>query len=521
MLSISNLSQQLHAFSPVTLRLLEPECKLSQTRNGLPATELPLEYTAYIAGPEELKKLSLLSELPPHILYLIIPDSDGCIPDTAGTLENCLLLPPDTSRTALYRTLRTLFWKEQRIDEAYRRFSCCLLERASLDKIMEIAEEVLENPLFLSDTSTRVLKFSNTNSLRNVEDELIRCILKHGFVLPKYFQKYNYNTLLTTIEQSSGAFFLKSEYEEKRDRIIVKLHVNGRYFGWLVLYPLHGEFQEGDCEIMDILANVLSLELERNKIGFSLSCRENLLMDLLSGQLSSPEEFCKRAESFDWIPGTDFYIMAIAFKDRALSSEKARTITVYKNHLALIYPTYKAVCVNNMLFLLLETDNLEAAASNLENFFKSYHLVVGCSEHFSNLMDFKKYCEEARDILRVGTQMNPEESVYQYSDYYLYYLVSVLKKNGDLKSFCLPELFPLIRSDLENNTCYIETIQAYLRSRNTLTAAGELHIHRNTLNYRLQKIEELTKLNLNKGDDLHKLWLSFLILEAEPSLVQE
>ena len=61
----------------------------------------------------------------------------------------------------------------------------------------------------------------------------------------------------------------------------------------------------------------------------------------------------------------------------------------------------------------------------------------------------------------------------------------------------------------------METLRTYLRSRNIVTAAGELHIHRNTMNYRIQKIEEITHLNLNEGNDLYKLWFSLLILEMK------
>ncbi len=78
-----------------------------------------------------------------------------------------------------------------------------------------------------------------------------------------------------------------------------------------------------------------------------------------------------------------------------------------------------------------------------------------------------------------------------------------------------PDVSMLLQYDKENNSCYMETLRTYLRSRNIVTAAGELHIHRNTMNYRIQKIEEITHLNLNEGDDLYKLWFSLLILEMK------
>ena len=49
--------------------------------------------------------------------------------------------------------------------------------------------------------------------------------------------------------------------------------------------------------------------------------------------------------------------------------------------------------------------------------------------------------------------------------------------------------------------------------------AEHLNIHRNTLIYRLDKFKELTNLDLSEGDDIYKLWLSFLILEVSPDIV--
>lgn len=405
-----------------------------------------------------------------------------------------------------------------RIARAHYRLTSCLLERAPLEAILAAAEEVLGNPLFLSDTSTRVLKFSSLEKLREVDDELIQCVIRHGFVLSDYFEKYDYASLLPLIEKNEKAFLQTSSYETKKERLIVKLTVNRRYFGWIVAFPCNQPFREGDCQIMDILATVLSLELERNKIGFALSCRENLLMELLSGGIRSIEEFKNRAQGFDWRPGEDFYAMAITFRHDKKYPDKERTITAYKNHLGLIYPTYKSICLGNTLLLLLETADIRSVIRNLDSFFKSNQLAAGCSRHFSSVLEFKTYVDQAMEILRLGLSLKPGNHVYLYEDFYLHYAASLLARQDSLQYYCLPQLRMLLASDRENHTCYAETLRAYVKRRGAIPAAEELHIHRNTMNYRLQKITEITGLNLNEGDDLYKLWFSFLLLDMEPGL---
>ena len=79
-----------------------------------------------------------------------------------------------------------------------------------------------------------------------------------------------------------------------------------------------------------------------------------------------------------------------------------------------------------------------------------------------------------------------------------------------------PILDDLRRFDKENDTQYYETLRSYLRNeRNITKTADELIIHRTTLTYRLKKIDELTKMNLD--DDRRRLYtlLSFYFLEEK------
>lgn len=517
MLDIAGLCRCLEPFHPIKQEISEPDCDIFQICKSLSGAEPLRDHTAYILNACEISTTTLFSDL---VLYIII-QSEKDFEFQSHRPKNYCIIPGETGKEDFYQGMQKIFHKLRRIDHAYHSLSSCLLDQDSLEEILAIAEKVLGNPLFLSDTTTRVLKFSSLDSLQNVNDELIQCVVQNGFVIPEYFEKYDYSSLLPLIEKNEKAFFLKSDYEKKENRIIVKLNVNRHYFGWIVLYPCYQPLQEGDCEIMDILSRVLSLEMERNKIGFALSCRENLLMELLSGRVTSLEEFCRRAESFDWTPGGDYYVMAITFSDSGEVSGKQRTITAYKNHLGLIYPSYRSICIDNALLLLLETDDLTSVVENLESFFKTYHLSAGCSKHFTNVLRFKEYYEQAMDILHLGIRLKPEQAVYRYQDLYLYYMISELAKKGEIESYCMPEILSLIRHDQKNNTCYIETIRAYLKFRNALTTADHLHIHRNTMNYRLQKIEELTNLKLTEGDDLYQIWFSFMIFDLFPELGME
>ncbi|MCL4552202.1 MAG: helix-turn-helix domain-containing protein, partial [Candidatus Marsarchaeota archaeon] len=67
----------------------------------------------------------------------------------------------------------------------------------------------------------------------------------------------------------------------------------------------------------------------------------------------------------------------------------------------------------------------------------------------------------------------------------------------------------LIRYDQEHHGALVKTLETYLDRRcNSQAAAQILFVHINTLHYRLQKISQLTGLDLNNADHCLNLQLA-------------
>ena len=67
---------------------------------------------------------------------------------------------------------------------------------------------------------------------------------------------------------------------------------------------------------------------------------------------------------------------------------------------------------------------------------------------------------------------------------------------------------PLIECDRNKGTAYVETLRGYLDAFGHLGAAGErLHIHANTVRYRLRRIAQMTNIDLDDPDERLRLML--------------
>jgi purine catabolism regulator len=73
----------------------------------------------------------------------------------------------------------------------------------------------------------------------------------------------------------------------------------------------------------------------------------------------------------------------------------------------------------------------------------------------------------------------------------------------------------LLRYDAAHRTELVTTLAVFLRHNRSGTATSEeLHIHRQTLLYRVRRIEELSARSLGRTEDVVELWLALRALEV-------
>ena len=105
---------------------------------------------------------------------------------------------------------------------------------------------------------------------------------------------------------------------------------------------------------------------------------------------------------------------------------------------------------------------------------------------------------EAGLALDMATRLDADKPLY-YPDLSVYRLLMLLEDNPELKIFQQDILGALLEQEGKNK--FIETLEAYFEQQGNLSQTAEaLYIHRNTLTYRLDRIAEITGLDLNNSD---------------------
>ncbi|NTV89592.1 MAG: PucR family transcriptional regulator [Clostridiales bacterium] len=138
--------------------------------------------------------------------------------------------------------------------------------------------------------------------------------------------------------------------------------------------------------------------------------------------------------------------------------------------------------------------------------------ILGIGNTYQELSYMKKSFSEAEYSLKVAKLGTPGNSVYFYTDLGIYSLLYSIKDQQVLNNFMVETLGPLIEHDKVSSNQLIQTLEAFLRESGNITITSEkLFIHKNTLKYRIQKIEEITGFSLKDMQDCFKLQLALMI----------
>ncbi|ASK26636.1 CdaR family transcriptional regulator [Neisseria chenwenguii] len=114
--------------------------------------------------------------------------------------------------------------------------------------------------------------------------------------------------------------------------------------------------------------------------------------------------------------------------------------------------------------------------------------------------------QTAKTTLEVGKSRFPEQRIYNYQELVLPVLLNQLK-DGWQRRELERTLVKLKQAD--KNGLLIKTLLAWFdHNMHAAATAQSLFIHRNTLEYRLNKIAELTRLDLNQTDSRFLLYLA-------------
>jgi sugar diacid utilization regulator/putative methionine-R-sulfoxide reductase with GAF domain len=146
-------------------------------------------------------------------------------------------------------------------------------------------------------------------------------------------------------------------------------------------------------------------------------------------------------------------------------------------------------------------------------------LAAGLGRMCLGLADYEDSYAEARMALNLARRRSRAGEVLSPADLGFYGLVGRASTRESLESMVAGALGPLLEADAAGASEYVKTLNAYLVSDRRLEkTANDLHVHPNTVRYRLTKIQEMLGVSLR---DVEERFLLELALRVRASLDEQ
>jgi DNA-binding PucR family transcriptional regulator len=135
---------------------------------------------------------------------------------------------------------------------------------------------------------------------------------------------------------------------------------------------------------------------------------------------------------------------------------------------------------------------------------------IGMSKEKKDLFRMKNGFKEACQAILLGTKINSAQknTIHDYHNLEAYQLISQVSR-GTLKDYVESTIRPVLDYDRETGGELLKTLDVFFSARGKIEdTAKALFVHRNTVKFRLARIEELLGIDLKEEDQSFHLQLS-------------
>ncbi len=391
----------------------------------------------------------------------------------------------------------------QRVQEIYERLLATLIEDRGLELISDIVAEVTGKSVYLLDEHFQPTVQTGGNA-RTAE------------ALADVRRRY-WEGLLGNV--SERLIVLRPVDQEPTAVALRPLTLRGAVEGYLAMVGKVDEFGDFDHQVADRAASVLAIELAKQSavVEARLRLQGDFLSDLLDNPNNPDDALVDRARRLGYDLARPHLVFVLRPRVPESNNGTAPT-SVARSHQRFVDATRRRLVVADVTTLLRELDgsvqvlmpcpadldpvNVEAGLTWVERLRAtleeslapdSVSVVAGVGRTPGPETTPFAAMREATRAADIAASMPAESpAALHFARLGALRLIFHLADNPELRAFQRDVLGPLENSDATRRSEFVRTLDAFLRAGgNHMRAARDLNVHRNTLIYRLERIQEL------------------------------
>jgi len=287
-----------------------------------------------------------------------------------------------------------------------------------------------------------------------------------------------------------------------------------------VYLPMDGDLDALGLEYLERLAKLLSITMQRSDFYASNKAHfyARFFASVLADGPDRDRDWENRIQGYGYVLRPCMHVVAARFPSSVHTRVELNNLVSALHHLL---PGSIYYVQSDLIVLFCSNDPGQFTLAPLLGrggaFLQQNRLRLGVSSEFHAMADIRRHYDQARSAIEAGRRYFPWDSVHFYDDLRPCCMVCALALRGeDLDSYCYPPFMELFERDRERGTQLCQTLFYYLMDpKNTKKVCEKLHIHKNTLYFRLDKAQQVMGQGVEKASASAQIFLTVLVLRYQ------
>ena len=394
-----------------------------------------------------------------------------------------------------------------------------LTQDVEIGDIEVMAYKILKNPMIITDESFKVITYSKSIE---INDPIWLTIVGNNYCPSNIVEMTDQNNFWKRLSRAGRPLFVDSEgFKPYVRRAVAEVRAGGKIRGYIALLEVNKPIKEQDLQMLQMVAELVGVKMaEKDAVSKALDQLEHeFISDLFSGVMPSEKMARSRAVSLGWKLSRWFAVFSV--KPREKGVYIGTKLDSIKERLSY----YFSFCVYSFngksAYYIISFEDKSRWKKILDREVKKImveeNLICFSGLPVDTLMQVHESYEQAKKAAKFFEFLNGDltkRSVYKFSELAVYDMLLELAKKADIKTMISQGLLKIMEIDEKEGTEYLKTLKCFFENNQNVGAtADSMFVHRNTINYRLNKIRSIIDEDFDNPLMRLHLYISILIYE--------
>jgi sugar diacid utilization regulator len=449
----------------------------------------------------------------PGFVCFCLRDREKDETETKEALAGLMIVEEAFGPDRLFTELQDLFVL---VNDWHEDMQNAVIGKRTIQDLLDMSERIIGNFISVSDSALALIAYT-----KNIptDDPVSLFLIENGYHSAETFTKFKKYRRFETWMESEG-LIVNTDRSIAKHAVISRVFTFGSsYFTHVVMSCTHREATPGllylfSC-LVEMLGHCVKREWEAEKAYNH--AYNSLIADLMDGRITAAGVH-ERARIVG-IHADDKYVVILPAegKDRASFPER---VTRDLSH---AFRNIRSVFVNMRPMFFLHCNKPEAffdeTLTRLDAYFRKNNIRCGASDIFDALLELPDAYRQAECVLSregVTIMRSTQGGLARFDAHYARCLFAGTERAVRLleTSRCGKLLLYLRRTDEERHSNNFEVLRSYLyNERRAAEAATALHMHRNNVVYRIDRIERMLGIDLEDWQTRKNLLIAFFAMD--------